>query len=84
MALIFWIVLGLSAGLLASKRFHHTASAVALDVSLGVAGAVVGGLAFDFLGLGLSTAFAVAGGAIGATVGAIVMLAGYRAIFSQA
>lgn len=84
MAVIVWIVLGLAAGLLASKRFHHTASALALDVTLGVAGAATGGLAFDFLGLTQSAAFASAGSAIGAAAGAVALLACYRAIFRPA
>ena len=84
MVFIVWIVLGLAAGLLASKRFHHTSSALALDVTLGVAGAVAGGLAFEVLGLRPSAAFAAAGGAIGAAAGAVVVLACYRAIFRPA
>jgi len=84
MAYVIWIVLGLSAGLFASKRFHHTASAVAWDITLGVAGAVAGGLAFDFLGVTESTAFVAAGGAICAAIGAVVTLASYRAIFRPA
>jgi len=84
MALIFWIVLGLGAGLLASKRFHHAASALALDLILGVGGAVAGGLAFGFLGVTQSTALVAAGGVISAAAGAVAMLACYRAIFRPA
>jgi uncharacterized membrane protein YeaQ/YmgE (transglycosylase-associated protein family) len=84
MALIVWIVLGFTAGLLASRRFHHSASALALDVILGVAGAVAGGVAFRVLGVTQSTALVVAGGAIGAAAGAFVTLACYRAIFRPA
>jgi uncharacterized membrane protein YeaQ/YmgE (transglycosylase-associated protein family) len=84
MAFLVWIVLGLSAGLLASKRFHHTASALALDVTLGVGGAVAGGFAFGFLGVTQSDALVAAGGVIGAAAGAVAMLACYRAIFRPA
>jgi uncharacterized membrane protein YeaQ/YmgE (transglycosylase-associated protein family) len=71
------------AGLLASKLFHHTASALALDVTLGVAGAVVGGLAANSPGFPQSTAF-VAAGSFGAAAGSAAMLAGYQAIFCRA
>ncbi len=70
-------------GLLASKRFHHTASALALDVTLGVAGAIAGGLAINSLGLPRPTAFLVAG-LLGAAAGSVAMLAGYRIIFHRA
>ena len=82
--IFIWMVLGLAAGLLASKHFHHTAGALALDVILGVGGAVAGGLAFDVLNLGRLAAFAAAGGVIGAIVGAVAVLACYRAIFRPA
>jgi uncharacterized membrane protein YeaQ/YmgE (transglycosylase-associated protein family) len=83
MVVLVWIVLGLIAGFLASKRFHHVRRSLALDVTLGVAGAIAGGLAFDVFGFPQSTAFVVVG-AIGAAAGAIVTLACYRAIFRPA
>jgi len=61
MRVLLWIVLGSIAGLLASKRFHHVTRSLALDVTLGVAGAIAGGLAFDVLGFPQSTAFVVVG-----------------------
>jgi len=73
----------LMVGLLASRRFHHAASALALDVVLGVAGAIAGGLAINSLGVSQPTAFVVAGLA-GAVAGSAAMLAGYRAIFRPA
>jgi uncharacterized membrane protein YeaQ/YmgE (transglycosylase-associated protein family) len=83
MVLFVWIALGLMVGILASKRFHHTASALALDVTLGVAGAIAGGLAIDSLGVPQPTAFLIAG-LMGAAAGAAAMLAGYRVIFRRA
>ena len=80
MIVLAWIVLGLIAGLVASKRFHNTGSALALDVTLGVAGAIAGGFAFNSLGFPQGVAV-VAAGSLGAAVGSVVTLAGYRAIF---
>jgi uncharacterized membrane protein YeaQ/YmgE (transglycosylase-associated protein family) len=71
------------AGLLAAKLFHHTAGALAklvLDLSLGIAGAVAGGLAMNSIGFPPPTAFFVAG-LVGAVAGSAAILAGYRAIF---
>lgn len=80
MVVYVWIVLGLIAGLVVSKHFRHTGRALALDVALGVAGAIAGGLAFNSLGFPQGTIVAVAG-ALGAAAGSVVTLAGYRAIF---
>jgi len=75
-----WIVLGLIAGLVVSKRFHYSGTALAVNVTLGVAGAIAGGLAFYSLGFLQGTAV-VAAGLLGAVAGSVVTLAGYRAIF---
>ena len=83
MAILVWIVLGLITGLLASKRFHHAASSRALDVTLGIAGAIAGGLALEAFGFSQSSGSVVAG-AIGAAAGAVVTLACYKAIFRPA
>ncbi len=82
MVVLIWITFGLLAGLLASKRFHHTGSALALDVALGVAGAIGGGIAINSVG-GPPAAFLVAG-LLGAAAGAAAMLGGYRVIFRRA
>jgi uncharacterized membrane protein YeaQ/YmgE (transglycosylase-associated protein family) len=83
MANFVWIVLGLIAGLLASKHFHHAASSLALGLTLGIAGAIAGGLAFEALGFPQPSGSVVAG-AIGAAAGAVVTLACYKAIFRPA
>jgi len=80
MAVLIWIVLGLIAGLVVGKRFYHTGKALALDVTLGVAGAIAGGLAFYSLGFGQGIVLVTAG-ALGAAAGSVATLAGYRAIF---
>ena len=83
MTVLIWMALGLMVGLLASKRFHHTSSAVALDVALSVAGAVAGGAAINSLGIQQPDVF-VAAGLFGAAVGSVAMLVGYRTIFHEA
>jgi uncharacterized membrane protein YeaQ/YmgE (transglycosylase-associated protein family) len=83
MVVLIWIVLGWVAGVLASKLFHRTARASALDVTLGIVGAIAGGLAFNSLGFPQVTATVVAG-SLGAAAGSVVLLAGYRAIFRRA
>jgi uncharacterized membrane protein YeaQ/YmgE (transglycosylase-associated protein family) len=52
MSLLTWIVLGLLAGFIASKIVNRQGSGIALDILLGVIGAVVGGWLFTLLGLG--------------------------------
>ena len=59
MVVFVWIVLGLTTGLLASKLFHH-AGGLALDVALGIAGAIAGGLAINSLEFPQPAAFVVA------------------------
>jgi uncharacterized membrane protein YeaQ/YmgE (transglycosylase-associated protein family) len=81
--LVVWIALGLMAGFFASKRFHHTSRALALDVALGVGGAIAGGLVCYTLGFGQATAFEIAS-AVFAAIGALATLAGYRSIFRPA
>lgn len=83
MLVLVWIFLGLAAGLVASKRFHDTAGAQVLDVTLGVAGAIAGGLAINSLGFE-TRAFVVVTGLLGAAGGSLAALAGYRSIFRQA
>jgi len=47
MSVIIWIVLGLAAGILASKVVNKTADGVVLNCVLAVIGALVGGLCFQ-------------------------------------
>ena len=75
MSFVAWFVLGIIAGLIAGRIYKHTAIDLALDALLGAAGAVCGGLAFTSLG---------SAGMLGAVPGAVVILAGYRAIFQRA
>jgi uncharacterized membrane protein YeaQ/YmgE (transglycosylase-associated protein family) len=47
MPFLFWIVLGLIAGFAGSKFVNKTGEGRWLDVAVGVAGAIVGGLLFN-------------------------------------
>ncbi|MGB6451325.1 MAG: GlsB/YeaQ/YmgE family stress response membrane protein [Steroidobacteraceae bacterium] len=80
MSIIAWIVLGLIAGFLASKIVNRTGEGAILDILLGVAGALVGGWLFHVFGLrgvsGLNLYSMVV-----ATIGAIVVLVVYHALF---
>ena len=47
MPFLFWIVLGLIAGFAGSKFVSKTGEGRSLDIAVGVAGAIVGGLLFN-------------------------------------
>jgi uncharacterized membrane protein YeaQ/YmgE (transglycosylase-associated protein family) len=51
MSVIAWIVLGLMVGFGASKIVNRTGQGLVLDISLGIAGALVGGLLFQRFGM---------------------------------
>lgn len=80
MIVLIWMVLGSVAGLITGRLFHHAASALALDVILGIVGGIGGGLAVNALGFPQPTGFIVAS-LFGAGIGAVAVLASYRAIF---
>ena len=71
MHIIFWIIIGILAGFIASKIVNRTGEGILLDLVIGIVGAVIGGWLFGMLGI-------IAGGWIGslvtATIGAIVLL----------
>jgi uncharacterized membrane protein YeaQ/YmgE (transglycosylase-associated protein family) len=50
MSIIAWIVLGLLSGFIASKIVNKTGEGMALDIVLGIVGAVVGGFLFHLVG----------------------------------
>ena len=51
MSLFAWLLLGLVAGLIASRIVNRHGEGMILDVLLGIVGAVVGGWVFHLLGL---------------------------------
>ena len=80
MIILIWMVLGSVVGLITSRVFHSTASARVLDVMLGILGGIGGGLAVNILGFPQPTGFIIAS-LFGAGIGAVAVLASYRAIF---
>ena len=52
MHFIYWIILGLIAGFIASRIVNQTGSGIVLDTIIGVVGAVIGGFIGEKLGLG--------------------------------
>lgn len=83
MSLFVWIVLGLIAGFISSKIVDGTGQGVAMDIVLGIAGAVIGGWLFKTFGMP-----GVAGlnlySLLVAVVGASILLASYHALTRRA
>ena len=50
-ALVWWVVIGLIAGWAAGKIMKGKGYGVVIDIALGIAGAVVGGLLLGLLGI---------------------------------
>jgi uncharacterized membrane protein YeaQ/YmgE (transglycosylase-associated protein family) len=77
MSFLAWIVLGLLAGFIASKIVNKAGEGVALDILLGVVGAVVGGILFRIFG-GVGVSGLNLHSLIVAVVGAIAVLLIYH------
>jgi uncharacterized membrane protein YeaQ/YmgE (transglycosylase-associated protein family) len=82
MSIVAWIFLGLISGFIASKVVDHSGQGVFLDIVLGIAGALAGGLLFGLLGLG-----GVSGlnlwSILVAVTGSVVLLAAYHAVTNR-
>jgi uncharacterized membrane protein YeaQ/YmgE (transglycosylase-associated protein family) len=83
MSIISWIVLGLIAGFVGSKLVNKTGEGFALDIVLGIVGAVVGGWLFSLFGMRGVTGLNIYS-LIVAIVGAVVFLVVYHAIRRRA
>jgi uncharacterized membrane protein YeaQ/YmgE (transglycosylase-associated protein family) len=77
MDFVWFLLIGLAAGWLASQIMRGGGSGLVSDLLMGVIGAILGGFLFGLLGL---SATGLLGSLITATVGAIVLIAGLRAI----
>jgi uncharacterized membrane protein YeaQ/YmgE (transglycosylase-associated protein family) len=78
--LLFSIVMGLIAGYIASRIVNRQGSGILLDIVLGMIGAVIGGYLSQFLGLGGSMSGGIIWFLFVSVVGAIIVLAAFRAI----
>jgi uncharacterized membrane protein YeaQ/YmgE (transglycosylase-associated protein family) len=74
---LWFLLIGLAAGWLASQIMKGGGSGLVSDLVMGVIGSMLGGFLFGLLGLSATGAF---GNLVTATVGAIVLIAGLRAI----
>ena len=77
MAIVWFLLIGLAAGWLASQIMKGGSSSLITDLIMGVIGAILGGFLFGLLGL---AATGLIGSLVTATVGAIVLIAGLRLI----
>lgn len=84
MGILSWIVLGLLAGVLAKAVMPgRDPGGIIVTILLGIAGAVVGGFIAVALGIGDGVNNFAIGSILTAMVGAIVLLLGYRMVFSS-
>ena len=77
MDIVWFLLIGLAAGWLASQIMKGGSSSLITDLIMGVIGAILGGFLFGLLGL---AATGLIGSLVTATVGAIVLIAGLRMI----
>jgi uncharacterized membrane protein YeaQ/YmgE (transglycosylase-associated protein family) len=77
MNLLWFLLIGVAAGWLASQIMKGGGSGLVTDLIMGVIGAILGGFLFGLLGL---SADGTIGSLVTATVGAIVLIAGLRLI----
>jgi uncharacterized membrane protein YeaQ/YmgE (transglycosylase-associated protein family) len=77
MDFLWFLLIGLAAGWLASQIMKGGGSGLVGDLLMGVIGSILGGFLFGLLGL---SATGLLGSLITATVGAIILIAGLRAI----
>ena len=75
--LLWFLLIGVAAGWLASQIMKGGGSGLVTDLIMGVIGSILGGFLFGLLGLSADGAL---GSLVTATVGAIVLIAGLRLI----
>jgi uncharacterized membrane protein YeaQ/YmgE (transglycosylase-associated protein family) len=77
MNVLWFLLIGLAAGWLASQIMKGGGSGLVSDLLMGVIGSILGGFLFGLFGL---SATGLTGNLVTATVGAIVLIAGLRVI----
>jgi uncharacterized membrane protein YeaQ/YmgE (transglycosylase-associated protein family) len=79
MGFIAWLIMGLIAGFIASKLVNKQGEGVAMDIVLGIIGAVVGGFIANALGFTGITGFDLYSILV-SVVGAVIVLVVYHAM----
>jgi uncharacterized membrane protein YeaQ/YmgE (transglycosylase-associated protein family) len=79
MSFLAWIVLGLLAGFIGSKIVNKQGEGVALDIVLGIVGALAGGWLFNTFGAAGVTGLNLYSLLV-AVVGSVVLLVAYHAL----
>jgi uncharacterized membrane protein YeaQ/YmgE (transglycosylase-associated protein family) len=79
MGIIAWLILGLVAGFIASKLVNKQGEGLAMDIVLGIVGAVVGGFLANLMGFHGITGFDIYSILI-SIAGAVVVLLVYHAM----
>ncbi|MBU6299320.1 MAG: GlsB/YeaQ/YmgE family stress response membrane protein [Alphaproteobacteria bacterium] len=79
MSILGWIIFGLITGFIASKIVNDRGEGCFLNIALGVAGAVVGGAMFSFLGEPVFFHFSLWSMFV-AVLGAVIVLYIYHAV----
>lgn len=82
MPVISWIILGLIAGFIGSKIVNKSGQGMLMDIVLGIVGAVIGGVIFNFFGAAGVTGLNIYS-LIVSVIGAVVVLFLYHAISGQ-
>jgi uncharacterized membrane protein YeaQ/YmgE (transglycosylase-associated protein family) len=79
MSVIAWIILGLIAGFIGSKIVNKSGQGMLMDIVLGIVGAIVGGVVFNFFGAAGVTGLNIYSLVV-SIIGAVVVLWLYHAV----
>ena len=79
MGFFAWLIMGLIAGFIASKLVNKQGEGVAMDIVLGIIGAVVGGFIANAVGFTGITGFDLYSILV-SVVGAVIVLVAYHAV----
>jgi uncharacterized membrane protein YeaQ/YmgE (transglycosylase-associated protein family) len=83
LSILAWIALGTIAGLVASQLASGRGQSWALDLTLGIASAILAGLLFDLFGAG-AAAGSDASDMLVASLGSVAVLATHHLLFNRA
>ena len=80
MGILVWIIVGAIAGFLASKVLSGKGMGLPADIVVGILGAFLGGWLAGLVGIPVSSGTFTVGGLVAAFVGAVILLAVFRAV----